>query len=159
MSAAISDTDIAKLLFLEARLMDEHRYQEWLSLWTDDAVYWIPCNHDDTDPMRQVSIVYDNRAKLGERVARLQSGTVLAQDPKSRMRRTVANIEIERLSEREAVVESNFVLVEARGGQQQVWCGRSIHTVRGGDGTIKIAGKKVLLVNSEQEMPLLQFLI
>jgi 3-phenylpropionate/cinnamic acid dioxygenase small subunit len=155
----MSDSDIAKLLFREARLMDEHHYEAWLSLWTDDAIYWIPCNHDDTDPLRQVSILYDNRAKLGDRVARLQSGTVLAQDPKPQMRRTVSNIEIERTSETEAVVESNFVLVEARGAHQYVWCGRSIHTLREHKGEIKIARKKVLLVNSDQEMPILQFLI
>ena len=55
---------IQKFLYGEARLMDEHRYQEWLTLWTSDAVYWVPCGHEDTDPLRQVSIIYDNRAKL-----------------------------------------------------------------------------------------------
>ena len=30
--------------------MDEHRFDEWLSLWTDPARYWIPCNEDDIDP-------------------------------------------------------------------------------------------------------------
>ena len=124
-----------------------------------DAVYWVPCGHEDTDPLRQVSIIYDNRTKLGDRVARLQSGSVMAQDPKPRMRRVVSNIEVERASETEATVGSNFILVQARGGAQFTWCGRSIHKLREQDGGIKIAHKKVLLVNSEQEMPVLQFLI
>ncbi len=37
--------------------MDEHAYDEWLGLWTEDALYWIPCNEDDFDPERHVSIV------------------------------------------------------------------------------------------------------
>jgi 3-phenylpropionate/cinnamic acid dioxygenase small subunit len=155
----ISDSDIQKLLFREARLMDEHRYQEWLALWTHDGVYWVPCGHEDTDPLRQVSVIYDNRAKLGDRVARLQSGSVMAQDPKPRMRRVVSNIEVEHSGQAEAVVESNFVLIHARGSNQYTWCGRSIHKLRAQDGQLKIAHKKVLLVNSEQEMPVLQFLI
>jgi benzoate/toluate 1,2-dioxygenase beta subunit len=155
----MSDSDIEKFLFREARLMDEHRYEEWLALWTGDAVYWVPCGHEDTDPLRQVSIIFDNRAKLGDRVARLQSGSVMAQDPKPRMRRVISNVEVDRTGEREATVGSNFVLVQARGGAQLTWCGRSIHKLREQDGGIKIAHKKVMLVNSEQEMPVLQFLI
>jgi len=154
----MSDADIEKFLFREARLMDEHRYQEWLTLWASDAVYWVPCGHEDTDPLRQVSIIYDNRAKLEDRINRLQSGSVLAQDPKPRMRRLISNVEVERAGE-EATVGSNFILIQARGASQYTWCGRSIHKVREQDGGIKIAHKKVLLVNSEQEMPVLQFLI
>ena len=155
----ISDSDIEKLLYREARLMDEHRYEEWLSLWTSDAVYWVPCGHEDTDPLRQVSIIYDNRAKMGDRVARLLSGSVMAQDPKPRLRRVVSNVEVERMGETEATAGSNFILVQARNNQQLIWCGRSIHKIRAEGGSLKIAHKKVLLVNSEQEMPVLQFLI
>jgi 3-phenylpropionate/cinnamic acid dioxygenase small subunit len=155
----MSDVEVEKFLYREARLMDEHQYEEWLSLWTSDAVYWVPCKHDDADPSRDVSIIYDNRSKLGDRVARLQSNTVLAQDPKPRMRRIISNVEIEKTSDTETTAASNFVLVQARGSNQYTWCGRSIHRLRRQDGAIKIAHKKVLLVNSEQEMPVLQFLI
>jgi 3-phenylpropionate/cinnamic acid dioxygenase small subunit len=124
----MSDTDIEKFLFREARLMDEHRYQEWLALWASDAVYWVPCGHEDTDPLRQVSIIYDNRTKLEDRINRLQSGSVLAQDPKPRMRRVISNVEIERAGE-ETTVDSNFVLVQTRGTNQYTWCGRSRPTI------------------------------
>ena len=154
---SVACSDIEKFLFREARLADEHCYDEWLSLWTSDAIYWVPCGIDDTDPSRQVSLIYDDRAKLGERIARLKSGTVLAQDPRPRMRRVISNIEIEPAGE-EATVGSNFILIQARGSVQYTWCGRSIHKLREDSG-IKIAHKKVLLVNSEQEMPVLQFLI
>ena len=150
---------VEEFLYREARLVDEHRYDEWLSLWSDDGVYWIPCRHEDTDPSRQVSIIYDNRAKLGDRIARFKSGAVLAQDPPSRMRRLISNIEVEPEAENQLTAASNFILVEARAGQQQVWCGRSFHTLRIAGEALKIARKKVLLVNSEQEMPSLQFLI
>jgi 3-phenylpropionate/cinnamic acid dioxygenase small subunit len=155
----ISDSDIEKLLYREARLMDEHRYEEWLSLWTSDAVYWVPCRHEDTDPQRQVSIIYDNRAKMGDRVARLMSGSVMAQDPKPRMRRVISNIEIEHKGDAEAAAGSSFILIQARNNQQLIWCGHSTHQIRREEGGLKIARKKVLLVNSEQEMPVLQFLI
>jgi benzoate/toluate 1,2-dioxygenase subunit beta len=159
MSATTARADVEKFLYREALLADEHRYEEWLSLWTSDAIYWVPCDAENADPLRQVSLIYDDRAKLGDRVERLKSGTVLAQDPKPRMRRVISNIEIAELNATEVKVESNFVLVEARGIHQNIWCGRSIHTLRQQDGELKIARKKVLLVNSDREMPVLQFLI
>lgn len=152
-------SDIERFIFHEAELADEHRYDEWLSLWTDDAIYWVPSDIDDTDPLRQVSLIYDNRAKLSQRIARLKSGTVLAQDPKPRMRRVISNLKFGPMSDGQTTVESNFIMVEARNGQQHIWCGRSIHTLRERDGELKLAQKKVLLVNSGQEMPVLQFLI
>ena len=139
--------------------MDEGRYEEWLALWTDDGVYWVPCNHDDIDPMREVSIIYDDRQRLGERVDRLKSGSVLAQEPKPRMRRVISNIEIAAREGAELTVHSNFILGVARFGTQQLWMGRNIHRIRGAGDALKIAHKKVLLINSDQEMPLLQFLI
>lgn len=155
----IVSQDIHDFLFAEARFMDEGRYDEWLALWTDDGVYWVPCNQDDIDPMHDVSIIYDERQRLGERIDRLKSGSVLAQEPKPRMRRVVSNIEIAAGDAAEVVVHSNFILGIARSLGQQFWMGRSIHRLRREGGTWKMAHKKVLLINSDQEMPLLQFLI
>ena len=155
----IPESDISKLLYREARLMDEHYYDEWLSLWTSDGIYWVPCGHEDTDPKRQVSIIYDNRAKMGDRIERLKSGSVMAQDPKPKMRRVISNIEIERTSESDATAKSNFILIQARNSEQLIWCGHSVHQLSLQKDGLRIARKKVLLVNSEQEMPVLQFLI
>ena len=95
---------------------------------------------------------------LQQRVERLMSGSVLAQDPKPRLRRLISNIEVEAKAS-DVVVQSNFILGFARGETQQIWAGRSVHTLaRAGDG-FKIRAKKVLLINADQEMPLLQFLI
>jgi 3-phenylpropionate/cinnamic acid dioxygenase small subunit len=149
---------IERFLYREALLMDTHRYEEWLALWDRDACYWVPCNEDDIDPMRQVSLIYDDYDRLQQRVRRLTSGTVLAQDPTPRMRRIVSNIEI--ASGADAFeVQSNFILALARGSEQQLWAGRSIHGLRRAGDDLKIFRKKVLLINSDQEMPLLQFLI
>ena len=43
---------VEEFLFHEAKLIDEHLYDEWLALWTEDGLYWVPCNTDDADPAR-----------------------------------------------------------------------------------------------------------
>jgi len=152
-------SEFENLVFREGRLADEGGYEEWLSLWTDDAVYWVPCGDGETDPTRSVSLIYDNRTRLEDRVARLASGTVLAQDPRPKMRRLISNFEVEQVSDAETKVESNFIIIEARGLSQYIWCGRSVHIVRKLDEQLKIARKTVFLVNADQEMPVLHFLV
>jgi benzoate/toluate 1,2-dioxygenase subunit beta len=153
------DPVIEHFLYREARLMDEGQYRDWLSLWTEDAIYWVPCNDDDTDPTRDVSLIYDNHERLIQRVDRLLSGTVQALDPRPRMRRIVSNIEIEAAEGNDLTVASNFILGHARWDTQQIWAGRTVHKIRREGADLKMAFKKVMLINSDQEIPLLQFLI
>jgi 3-phenylpropionate/cinnamic acid dioxygenase small subunit len=155
----VPDPLLEHFLYYEARLMDESRYDEWLSLWTEDAQYWVPCNEDDIDPQRHVSIIYDDHERLVQRVERLKSGSVLAQQPQPRMRRLISNIEVVGRTQADLTVQSNFILGLARAGTKQLWAGRSIHDLRRAGDSFKIARKKVLLIESDQEIPLLQFLI
>jgi 3-phenylpropionate/cinnamic acid dioxygenase small subunit len=151
---------VAAFLYREARLIDEHRYQEWLGLWeNDNTLYWVPCNSDDIDPRHHVSIIYDDHDRLMQRVERLLSGSVMAQQPVPKMRRVVSNIEPEREAPELIAVRSNFILATARAGRQELWAGQALHRLSQRDGALRIVSKKVLLNNSDQEIPLLQFLI
>jgi 3-phenylpropionate/cinnamic acid dioxygenase small subunit len=139
--------------------MDEHRYDEWLALWTDDAVYWVPSNNDDLDPMQNVSIIYDDRRRISDRINRLKSGMAYAQKPPSRMRRVVSNLEVEEIGSDEVTVYSNFVLTEIRRGVRNIWSGRTVHRLRMENGDLKMGFKKVLLLENDAEIPSLVFLI
>src|SRR5205809_6175922 len=84
-----------EFLHKEARLADEARYAEWLALWTDDAVYWVPATTDPAaDPDKHLSHIYDNRGRLETRVKMLESGYRYSQEPASLMRRLISNIEL-----------------------------------------------------------------
>jgi len=139
--------------------MDENAYAEWLTLWADDALYWVPATDDDIDPATQVSTIYDNRARLEARIRRLSSGNAFSQDPKSRLRRVISNIEIEEGANGEITAYSNFVLAELRRGKQDVFAGRTIHKLRTDGDTFKIFYKKVMLVNNDEFIDNLTFLV
>lgn len=150
---------IENFLYREARLMDQHAYDEWLALWTDDALYWVPCNEDDFDPERHVSIVYENRPRLEDRIARLKSGAAYAQDPKSRLSRVVSNVEIDAESDSETTVHSTFNVTALRRGRIDIFAGRAIHRLRAeGDG-FRLAFKKVVLINNDVVINNLTFLL
>ena len=156
---AVDRHQIENFLYREARLMDEHAYDEWLALWTDDALYWVPSNDDDMDPTQQVAIIYDTLPQMYDRIDRLKGGAAYSQDPKSRLRRVVSNIEIEDAENNEVIVYSNFNLTELRRSKQDTFAGRNIHRLRADGDGLKMVSKKVLLLNNDEVIDNLTFLI
>lgn len=140
--------------------MDNHRYDDWLALWAEDGqvTYWVPCNDDDTDPRTNVSIIYDTRTQLRNRIARLRE-TLWLREQAPRLRRVVSNVEIENETAAEVTARSNFILAQLHRHDQYLWAGTSIHKlVRAGD-SFRLRAKKVVLLNNNEPMPNLMFLI
>lgn len=151
--------EIEAFLVREARLMDEHRYDEWMELWEDDLVYWVPCNEDEINPGRHVSLIYDGRESLTERIWRLKGKQAHAQRPKSKLQRVVSNVVLERDEGGEVVVSSAFVLGEVRNAVQTVYLGRNVHTLSRRDGALRMKQKKVMLLNNDAPIGNLTFLL
>jgi len=154
---------VVEFIYREARLADEARYAEWLGLWTDDGVYWVPASTDPaSDPDQHISHIYDNRGRIETRVKLLQTGYRHSQEPASHMRRLVSNIETAQADNGELIAESNFVLAElAIQAKRELhwWVGRTTHRLRRVGAELKMCRKKVVLVNAAEPLPNLSFLI
>ena len=138
---------VHELLYREALLLDEHRLEEWLELFTDDALYWIPAT-DETDPKRHVSLIHDDRRHLEDRVWRLTHEPGPSQQPPSRTSRMISNVLIDDLGDGSVVVRSRFVVYELRKGRDTVLPGAAEHRlVTGEDGKLRIAVKRVDLLH------------
>lgn len=163
-SRTVSDADekaLTRFIYLEARLADESRYSDWEALWDDDAVYWVPRGDGEFDPERDVSHIFDNRKRIATRVRLLNTGYRYSQVPVSPMRRLISNVEIDAIDDGFEIA-SNFMLLEQNvqsHHRQQIWGGRSIHRVRQADAGLRLYYKKVMLVNGDEPIPNLSFLI
>lgn len=155
-----------RFLVAEAWLLDERRFEEWEALFTDDAVYWVPMD-PARDPADSVSIIYDDRRRLHERVYRLTKTPVLDQNPPSRTVRIVANVEVEPVDgSDEQRVRCNQLIAEMRpGGPGQAglnnprWlAARCEYRLRKVDSGWRIAFKKVVLLDSDQAQYNLSFI-
>lgn len=156
---AVTRQQIENFLYREARLMDEHAYDAWFALWADEALYWIPSNDDDIDPRRHVSIVYEDKKHLEDRIIRLKSGAAYAQDPKSRLSRVIANVEVTEETNGEITVYSTFNLTALRRSHMDTFAGRTIHKLRPEGESFKITYKKVMLLNNDEVINNLTFLM
>jgi benzoate/toluate 1,2-dioxygenase beta subunit len=142
--------EIEQFLYHEARLLDEHRYDEWLDLYTDTATYWVPLERGQKDPYETSSLIFDDRKLMEARVRQFRHPRRHAQTPASRTCHMLGHIEPLDDDAAEGVrVRSNFILVEFRADRQFIYGGACEHRlVRAGAG-YKIAAKRVDLVNSE----------
>jgi 3-phenylpropionate/cinnamic acid dioxygenase small subunit len=150
---------IEQFLFLEARLQDTHAYDEWEALWADDAIYWIPANGTDTDPEKDMSIIYDNRSRIGLRIGQLKTGRRHTQTPRSELARVIANIELVGRTENEFEVRANAFIFEDSLRGETTWAARNEYRLRLVDGQFRMVRKKVCLVNNHKPIFTLSFLV
>lgn len=156
---------VEQFLYREARLQDEHRYEDWEALWDDDAVYWVPANDDDADPTTQMSILFDNRSRIATRVRQLLTGKRHAQAPVSRLRRLVTNIELLEPSDTTDApddmisVGANCLVVESRTGGTRLWAGRWTYRLRDHGDRLALVRKEIRLVDNDRAIPSLAFLL
>jgi benzoate/toluate 1,2-dioxygenase subunit beta len=149
LEALLLRAEAEALLHREAGLLDAGDFAGWLDLFAQDARYWIPSNADDVDPSRQVSIVYDHRDQLRERVWRLDSGLAYAQEPRSRTCHLVGNVEASVDDADMLSVTSAFVVTEFRRERKSIYAGRYRHRLRRTADGLAIVLKKVELVDND----------
>jgi 3-phenylpropionate/cinnamic acid dioxygenase small subunit len=156
-------------LYRECRLLDTLRLEEWLELFTEDGVYWLPIvDGEPEDAGGSISIVFDDAERRGERVYRTLHTPVLDQNPRSRTMHLVGNVEIAGTDRRgDTRVLCNQVIAEIRaGGQLQVGLNQSRllaarceYRFRQGSDGWRISLKKMLLLNSDQPLYNLTFVL
>ncbi|MGG1660202.1 aromatic-ring-hydroxylating dioxygenase subunit beta [Brevibacillus sp. NRS-1366] len=155
----IEKQQIEEFLYKEAALLDQGKWDEWLGLLTSDVVYWVPCNGYDNDPMKHVSIIYDDRERMEERIWRLQSGQSPAQLPPSRTCHLITNVGISDFQGDKIVVSSNFMIAELRRGAQTIYAGRYEHHLKQEGNNWKISYKKIELLNNSEPLGNLSFIL
>ncbi len=151
--------EVTQWVYREARLQDEHRYDEWEALWTDDGIYWVPANGEGGDPEQEMSIIYDNRSRIALRIRQFHTGKRYSQTPKSRLRRVVSNIEILSDDGGELTVGSNALIFESHVRGDTLWAARNEYRLRRDGAGLKMALKKVVLVNNQTALWSMAFLI
>jgi 3-phenylpropionate/cinnamic acid dioxygenase small subunit len=159
--------DVEQFLYREARLLDDRRFHEWLELFTEDVRYWMAGRRNRypksskaiamLDPDRyaqedltediELAILDEDKQTLKARVARLDTGMAWAEDPPSRTRHFLGNIEVEPAdSEAELKVYSNFIVYRSRSeSEQDFYVGARRDVLRRVDGVWKIAHRKLIL--------------
>jgi ethylbenzene dioxygenase subunit beta len=129
----------------EARLLDERRFAEWLALFAEDGVYWVPTLPGQASPQEALSLFHEPKPLLAMRVARLEGTDLHIQAPPSRTVHHVSAIE----TTDDLEVRSALVVAEWRAGEARWFAGRVLHRLRRSAEGLRIVLKRVDLIDSE----------
>jgi 3-phenylpropionate/cinnamic acid dioxygenase small subunit len=159
--------EIERFLYREARLLDERRFHEWLDLLTDDIHYWMGARsnryprsskaiaildpsryvEDDLAADNELAILDETKETLKARVARLDTGMAWAEDPPSRTRHLISNIDVASGDvATEFKVYSNFIVYRSRAEtEEDFYVGARQDLLRRVDGKLQIARRRLTL--------------
>jgi 3-phenylpropionate/cinnamic acid dioxygenase small subunit len=144
--------NVEQFLYHEARLLDTQQLEAWLALFTEDATYWVPLEQNQSDPYETSSIIHDDRTLLDLRVRQARHPRAHARQPLARTVHQVGNVVIAAEDEGGITVHSTLQVIEWRQEKQRVWGALIEHRLRRHNGGLRIAHKRVDLVNSEGEL-------
>lgn len=140
---------VETFLFEEARRLDEGRFEDWLDLYAEDCLYWVPSQPGQDDPLTTASIMYEDMAVLEMRVRRLGHPRAYAVDPAPRTTHLVGNVVVEDARDDRVAASSVLVMTEFRGEAMTTYSGRAQHDLRPeGDGFL-IVRKRIDLINCD----------
>jgi 3-phenylpropionate/cinnamic acid dioxygenase small subunit len=159
--------EIEQFLYREARLLDECRFQEWLSLLTEDIHYWMPVmgrrysanskairildaeryEERELSSEHELALLDETKESLARRVARLDTGMAWAEEPPSRTCRIISNVAVGDGSPAAGLtVYSNFILYRTRGElEQDFYVGRRQDVLRSVAEEWRIAHRMIVL--------------
>ena len=142
---------IEAFLYAEAKLLDRKQFDDWFALFTEDAYYWVPLRPEQSRPDSELSIVYDDIDMLRVRVHWLKHPKNHAQAIPSRTVHYVSNVLVEGFDDerQEYRISSALQVAEYRKDIQSVYSGSCEYLLRAADGELKIAAKRVDLINSQ----------
>jgi 3-phenylpropionate/cinnamic acid dioxygenase small subunit len=154
--------EVEDLLYLEADLLDERHYEEWLDLLTDDIVYWMPMRKNvpweerdrDITSEDDVAWIRDDKTTLAKRVRQIMTGIHWAEEPLSRVSHLFTNIRLadtpESLVDKpEFTIKCRFFVYRNRlETETDFLVGRREDLLRRVDGRLKFARRKIVLEQS-----------
>ncbi|WP_299417190.1 aromatic-ring-hydroxylating dioxygenase subunit beta [uncultured Sulfitobacter sp.] len=155
---SVSRDQLIDFIYDEVRLLDEGRYDEWLALWLPDAMYWMPLDYKQSDPINETSLLYEDLFMLKLRVERLNGARTFSQKPKSRCHHVIQRPFVDEVGEDRFVTTTNMHYVETRLDEQQLLALTARHDLALVDGALRIAGKRVDILNCDAAFRNIQLL-
>jgi p-cumate 2,3-dioxygenase beta subunit len=138
---------VEDLLIREADLLDRWQLDEWLSLYTENACYFVPPNDVDGDtasPETSLFYIIDDRRRMEERVVRLKSKQAHSEWPRSKVRHLVSNVMVQRDDDL-IRARASFMVSRAKDVTHDIFVGHYLYEVIEREGDLAISKKTCVL--------------
>jgi 3-phenylpropionate/cinnamic acid dioxygenase small subunit len=150
-----------ELVYREARLIDEKRFDEWYELLTEDVLYWMPLSRGQPPGTALTSLFYEDRLLLKVRLERLRHPQAFSQQQPSFCQHVLQQPALEsgNPDSGPCVLRTPFLYVETQLDRQLLLAAVAYHhLVLRAEGW-RIQMKKVELLNCDAALPSIELLL
>jgi 3-phenylpropionate/cinnamic acid dioxygenase small subunit len=141
--------EIEQFLYRQSELLDGKLWQDYIDLFADDGVYWMPVTPDQTDWDSSPSIFAEDKNMMEVRMGRVTHPTAWSQLPMWATSHVIGNVVVERESDGEYSVRSRFHMMELRRDDVRHFGGTYRHTLIRQGGALKIKLQRVDMFNAQ----------
>ena len=158
--ADVTPQQLIDLVLLEARLLDEARYDDWNALFASDGIYWVPLEPDQPEGAQHTSHLFEDKLLRDLRIAR---GLLRRSMRRSRSRShhllQLPSVEQFEPAANRFVTRCQFHYTESQGDELQFYVGTFFHHLCLQDGALRMTLKRVNLLNCDAALPAVQLFI
>src|SRR5437588_977612 len=147
--------EIEEFLYMEAELLDQRHFTDWLDLLAEDIRYFMPMRRnvkfgeqarEDTSEESEISWFDEGKPTLAGRVRQLNTGLHWAEEPLSRVCHMVSNVQILDVDGDTVRVKSRFLVYRNRlQDETDFFVGKREDTLRRVGGSWQIARRHITL--------------
>ncbi len=141
--------EIEQFLYRQSELLDAKLWQDYIDLFTDDGVYWMPVTPEQTEWEGSPSIFAEDKHMMEVRMGRVTHPTAWSQAPMWTTSHVLGNVVIEAEAPGEWRVRSRFHMMELRRDTVRHFGGTYRHTLVRQDGQLKIKLQRVDMFNAQ----------
>lgn len=151
--------EVTAFLWKEADLLDHKEHDAWIELWEESGRYIVPIDPESTDYTNTLNYSNDDHAMRKMRVHRLRSGEAVSTTPAPRTARSTARIVILNEAGDTLVVRAVQNLREFHKDRFRLYTSNIEYTLKRADGSFKIAQKIIRLLNSDDAIASIGYIL
>ena len=143
--------EISQFLYRQSELLDDKRWQDYIDLFTDDGVYWMPADPDDVHWDGVPSIFAEDKNLMTVRMKRVLHPDAWSQRPLWGTSHVIGNVVIDPRDPKtgDIVVRSRFHMMELRRDNSRHFAGTYLHHLVRTPNGLKVRHQRVDMVNGQ----------
>jgi benzoate/toluate 1,2-dioxygenase beta subunit len=141
---------VEQFLYRQAELLDGKRWQDYIDLFTDDGVYWMPADPAHTHWDGVPAIFAEDKNLMTVRMKRVLHPDAWSQRPLWGTNHVVGNVIVESASPKgDLVVRSRFHMMELRRDSVRHFAGSYVHHLQHTGHGYRIKLQRVDMTNAQ----------
>jgi 3-phenylpropionate/cinnamic acid dioxygenase small subunit len=141
---------VEQFLYRQAELLDGKRWQEWIDLFADDGIYWMPPEPSHTTWDGMPAIFAEDKNLMQVRMGRVLHPDAWSQRPLWGTNHVVSNVVIDKLAANgDVVARSRFHMLELRRDDVRHFAGAYTHHLKKTRDGYRVKLQRVDMTNAQ----------